>query len=343
MKQRTKSEALISTLIAALVCVLVLSPARSMAQSSINFANNSICLITNGTTGNPVRVEDGFQAALFCAPTVSPPSTMSQIGAAAPVGKPVPGIFAGGTRLTTAIAPGSLVQVQVRVWPAAFATYDDAVNMGAAVGFSSIMFMTTGDAGAQPSVPPPSMTTAGLQGFTTFGIWQSPPTTTNIVLTTPVNTPVTIDMATINAAISETDGDNLSIFAIDSQSAHNGAIATSAAALIYTPAANFQGTDTFFVRFTDSVGGFAAVPISMLVSGNITPTTQEISINSVSGHTVLAFGGTPGANYVIQSAPTLVGPWTDLSGSLSLGANCIMGYNDQHPDSGARFYRVVTK
>lgn len=330
------------TLIAA--CVLTLLSVCGMAQSSINFANNSGCRVINGNTGDPARAEDGFQAALFYAPLGAPVSSFVQSGDAAPVGKPVPGIFAGGTRLTdSAIAPGDAVQVQVRAWPAAFATYQDAVNMGAAVGSSSVVIVTTGDAGAQPSLPPPSLTVAGLQGFTINGFWQLPPKTTNVVVTTPVNTPVTIDMSTINAAISETDGDVLSIFAIDSQSVHNGGIATTAATLIFTPAVNFQGTDTFSVRFSDGLGGFAAVPILVLVSGGITPTAQQISINSVSGHTVIAFGGVPGGNYVIQYAPTLNGPWSDLSGSLTLGANCIMGYNDQHTVSPTRFYRVITK
>jgi hypothetical protein len=331
------------TLIAASLFALVLSSACAMGQSSINFANNNNCRIINGTTGIPVRAEDGFQAALFCAPVVAPPSSMSQVGPVAAVGKPVPGIFAGGTRVTTDIPAGTEVQVQVRAWPAAFATYQDAVNMGAAVGVSSIITMTTGDAGAQPSTPPPSLTVAGLQGFTTVGLWQKPPTTTNIVLTTPVNTPITIDLATVFAAVSETDGDVVSICAIDAQSACNGVIATTASTLIYTPAANFQGADSFSVRFTDGVGGFAAVPVLVLVSGGVTPTAQQISINCVTGHTVISFGGTPDGNYVIQSAPALTGPWADLSGSLSLGVTGIMGYNDQHTASTMRFYRVIKK
>src|SRR5947207_183920 len=124
MNHRTKSNALLATLALLVGCVLVLSPVCASAQSSINFANNSTCQVINGTTGNPVRAEHGFQAALFYAPLGASPSEFSQTGAAVPVGKPVPGIFAGGTRLTdTAIAPGTAIQVQVRAWPAAFATY----------------------------------------------------------------------------------------------------------------------------------------------------------------------------------------------------------------------------
>jgi hypothetical protein len=344
MKQRIKP--VIPMLITAwlVACVSVLTPVCAMGLSSINFANNGSCCVTNGVTGNPVRAEDGFQAALFYAPIGFAVSAFLQNGPAVPVGKPVPGIFAGGTRLTdSAIAPGNFVQVQVRAWPAAFPTYQDAVSMGAAVGSSAVMVVTTGDSGTQPLVPPPSLTAGGLQGFTINGFWQLPPTTTNLVLTTPLNTPVTIDIATVFSAITENDGDVLSIIAVDSQSAHAGAIAANASTLTYTPPINFQGNDIFSVRFSDGLGGFAAVPITILVSGGITPATNQISIDSMNGHTVISFGGTPDQNYVIQYAPTVSGPWTDLSGKLAVGANFVMGYNDLHPVSTTRFYRVITK
>ncbi|MGZ4962316.1 MAG: cadherin-like domain-containing protein [Limisphaerales bacterium] len=341
MKHRTKFDSITPALIAA--CLVVLAVCVE-GQSSINFANNSGCQIINGITGNPVGAQDGFQAALFYAPLGFPAPAFSQSGPAVIVGKPVPGIFAGGTRLTdTGIAPGDSVQVQVRAWPAAFATYQDAVNSGAAVGLSSILVITTGDAGAQPLVPPPSLTVDGLQGFTINGLWDHPPLTTNIVLTTPANTPLSIDTATIFAATSDPDGDNVSIYSVDTNSAHNGSIAESGATIIYTPSTNFQGNDTFSVRVTDGRGGFAAVPVSVLVSGSWTPVVNELSINCVNGHTAISFAGAPGENYVIQYGATVNGPWTDLSGSLTIGANLTMGYNDRNPPATSRFYRVVTK
>lgn len=328
--------------VARLVCVLLVSPLCARAQSSINFANNSACRVTHGVTGNPVRAEDGFQAALFYAPSGTPASAFLQSGSAVPVGKPVPGIFAGGTRLTdSGISGGTSVQVQVRVWPSAFATYQDAVNSGAAIGLSSSITVTTGDAGTQPLIPPPSLTVAGFQGFTISGSWDKPPLTTSVVLATLVNTSLSIDAATILAATSDPDGDNVSVYSADLNSTNNGSIAQSGSTIIYSPATNFQGNDTFSVRVADGRGGFAAVPVLVLVSDGWTPGPNELSINLVNAHTVISFGGTLGENYVIQFAPTVNGPWSDLSGPLTAGGNSAMAYNDQQPLTAARFYRVI--
>jgi hypothetical protein len=344
MKHGTKFESIRMALtpVRLLVCVLVVSSVCAEGQSPINFANNNACQVTNGITGNPVRAEDGFQAGLFYAPLGFPFSAFSQSGTAVPIGKPVPGIFAGGTRLTDAGIPaGSSVQVQVRAWPSIFATYQDAINSGAAAGLSSIMVVATGDAGTQPLMPPPSLTVEGLQGFTIYGPWDSSPVTTNIVLATLVNTPLSIDDATIFAATSDPDGDEISIYSVDVNSAHNGSIAEGESTIVYSPGTNFQGNDTFSVRVSDGRGGFAAVPVSVLVSGGETPALNQLSIDLLDGHTVISFGGMPGENYVIQYAATVDGPWTNLSGLLTVGANYAMGYNDRHPPTAARFYRAV--
>src|SRR5438105_7478683 len=85
----------------------------SAAGGTVTFANNSSSNVINGQTGNPVTTNDGIHASLYWAPTGS--SNFMQLGAAALIGDPLPGLFAGGTRTTgPETSGGSSGQFQVR-------------------------------------------------------------------------------------------------------------------------------------------------------------------------------------------------------------------------------------
>ena len=49
----------------------------------------------------------------------------------------------------------------------------------------------------------------------------------------------------------------------------------------------------------------------------------------------------PGATYVVQSAPTVAGPWTNLSGPIVAAANGVVQYTDTtFPMPPTRYYRT---
>lgn len=222
-----------------MACLLigVMSVCGQSQGGTITLANDSSSLIVNGFTGAPVCEADGFQVALFCAPTNS--GTFTQVGDAITAGWPVPGVFVGGTRIANGCCDGGAVgQFQVRAWPKSFSTYDDAACHGAAVGASAVMLLQTGNADAVPVVPSPALTANGLEGFTIVA-------------------------------------------------------------------------------------------------------TNQLSITCLDGHTEIAFSGAPGQSYVIQSAPSINGPWCDLSGQITMGANAKIAYDDLQVPSTTRFYRAV--
>jgi hypothetical protein len=150
---------------------------------SANFCNNSSTLVTNGPANSPVAGADGIKAALYWAPLGS--NTLVQIGAATNVGVPLPGLFAGGTRMTgSQTSGGATGQFQVKAWAGGFATFELAVQNGAGVliGQSAIIQAPTGNPGGGPPTPPASLVANGLQSFTLAPASNPPPAMVDIGL-----------------------------------------------------------------------------------------------------------------------------------------------------------------
>ncbi len=102
-------------------------------------------------------------------------------------------------------------------------------------------------------------------------------------------------------------------------------------------------TRTISWAITD--GGLASSPAASTLTLLTTPApalSRMSVVNSSSGW-VLLFTGTAGQNYVVQSAPALPGPWTDLSPVLTANSAGLIAYSDPaFPSGSARFYRVRT-
>ncbi len=139
----------------------------AVAQSSgtVNFANNSSCLVINGQTQKPVALSDGIQAALYWAPSGS--NNFVQLGAAIAVGVPLPGLFAGRTLSTGAgTTAGGAAQFQVKAWSGGYASFEQAASHGGVLlGESSILQGVTGNPAGSPPAPPNSLAAYGLGSF----------------------------------------------------------------------------------------------------------------------------------------------------------------------------------
>ena len=73
------------------------------------------------------------------------------------------------------------------------------------------------------------------------------------------------------------------------------------------------------------------------------PTADQVTIHAEGNDWLMLFSGSAGQSYVVQTATTVAGPWTDLSPVLTAGANGLVAYFDGiSPASQARFYRVRT-
>ncbi|HEV2394893.1 MAG TPA: MBG domain-containing protein [Verrucomicrobiae bacterium] len=160
--------------------------------------------------------------------------------------------------------------------------------------------------------------------------------TLGTVQNTAVNAPVVKLLANDSSSIHGP----LSILSVSSSSAHGGAVAlTSGGTMVsYTPAHDFAGLDTFTYTLSDG-HCTAQGTVAVTVTSTSGPTLNLISITANSGANFLQFAGIPTFQYVIQSASSSSGPWTDLSGTLTADATGLIIYNDSNPTS-PRFYRT---
>jgi hypothetical protein len=61
---------------------------------------------------------------------------------------------------------------------------------------------------------------------------------------------------------------------------------------------------------------------------------------TVHGCVNLVFSGIPGTGYVVQTASSPAGPWTDLSGALTAGPTGEILYQDCRSLQPAAYYRL---
>lgn len=132
----------------------------------------------------------------------------------------------------------------------------------------------------------------------------------------------------------------LSINAVSSPSTLGGTVALAGGGtlLAYTPANNFVGVDQFSYTLSDSHCS-AQGTVTVIVTSANAPSLNQISVTANPGAIFLEFAGIPGSTFRIQSAPTVDGPWSDLSGVLTADTTGLITYNDVSPPP-TRFYRT---
>ncbi|MFS0838243.1 Ig-like domain-containing protein [Paenibacillus sp. 1P03SA] len=102
-----------------------------------------------------------------------------------------------------------------------------------------------------------------------------PPAAEEIALVTPEDTPVSGQVTATDA-----DGDSLT-FTLGTQPANGTAAVTPAGAFTYTPAADYNGTDTFTVIVSDGNGGMAEAAVTVTVTPvNDAPVTADLALTT---------------------------------------------------------------
>jgi uncharacterized repeat protein (TIGR01451 family) len=152
--------------LAAVAVALAVTNSAAESGGTVNFGNHSSSRVINGQTSLPVQAGDNVRAALYWSPSAS--STFVQLGAAVPVGTPLPGLFVGGTRTNGPATPGGTsAKFQVRAWSGGYTTYEAALpHAGILIGQSAVIINPTGDPWGSPPAPPVSLLVGGLASFT---------------------------------------------------------------------------------------------------------------------------------------------------------------------------------
>jgi hypothetical protein len=132
----------------------------------------------------------------------------------------------------------------------------------------------------------------------------------------------------------------LSITSVISPSDAGGTVslASGGTMIAYIPRNNFVGVDRF--AYTLSDGHFDALGlVTVIVTSANAPSANSISVTPNPGAVFLEFAGLPRRTYIVQSAPSITGPWADVSGVLTASATGLITYNDENPPP-IRFYRT---
>ncbi|WMS43959.1 tandem-95 repeat protein [Acuticoccus sp. MNP-M23] len=142
----------------------------------------------------------------------------------------------------------------------------------------------------------------------------APPEAADLARDGVEDTALTIDGTDILAGASDADGDALSIAAVGNP--QNGTAALVAGNIVYTPDADFAGTDTFTYTVDDGAGGTATGTITVTVAGvNDAPMANDIAFtldedgsHLITNAELQALGADPDGdvlNFNIGDGPTL--------------------------------------
>jgi hypothetical protein len=98
------------------------------------------------------------------------------------------------------------------------------------------------------------------------------------------------------------------------------------------------------ITWSVSDGLLSSTPVQTILNIGSGATNQlnRISITSSANGWTLGYLGIAGQEYVVQSAVSLPGPWSDISGTQTADVNGAITYLDSTPSAPTRFYRVRT-
>lgn len=168
------------------------------------------------------------------------------------------------------------------------------------------------------------------------------PVAGNDRLGTSENCPVHAPLAKLLANDHDADGDLLTITAVSSTSTNGGALALNADYITYTPVHGFSGRDEFSYTVSDARGGAGSGVVVVTVRPAGASSQNKVSISSTAHGKLIRFAGIPGQKYIVQSAVTAEGTYTDLSSQITADPTGLVEYEDTtFPPPSARFYRTV--
>jgi 2',3'-cyclic-nucleotide 2'-phosphodiesterase (5'-nucleotidase family) len=199
------------------------------------------------------------------------------------------------------------------------APYGADFNYPNGTGYYEFRTIATGTDGNGEPAP----LLAGTAVYYTIN-YTNPPVAANYTMGCVRNSSNSIPVAKILKACSDPVGAALSITAV-SPSGHS-AVSLSNGTILYVPALNFAGPDSFNYTLQDSRGAVAVGTISVNVTIPAGSGPSVLSVTTSGGSATVNFAGIPGQSYDIEASSDLVN-WVVI-GSAVAGTNGLYNFTD---------------
>jgi hypothetical protein len=175
-----------------------------------------------------------------------------------------------------------------------------------------------------------------------------PPVPATVLWGTAQGQAVTVPVAKVLANATTTSGGPLSVTAVSSPSTLGGTVVLSGGSITYTPPSGYPvapaltAQDQFNYTLSDECGNTAQGTVTVTIVSAGAPSENVPAPGSITVHGCvnLVFSGIPGTGYVVQTASSPAGPWTDLSGALTAGPTGEILYQDCRSLQPAAYYRL---
>lgn len=170
----------------------------------------------------------------------------------------------------------------------------------------------------------------------------TPPTATNFVVGTVMNTAVSFTETQLLRSASDADGDTVTLSALDSTSTNGATVTDVSGTITYTPMTGFVGADAFGYTVSDTYGATATNVVNVVVrAGNYSSTLTDLTTQE-DGTMQFNASGLPGYTYGVQATTSLDSPDWETIGSAMAGDNGLIQYDDEDSTNyTTRYYRLV--
>jgi len=167
------------------------------------------------------------------------------------------------------------------------------------------------------------------------------PIAQNVLAATTVNTPLVVPLSQLLLSASSPDQLPLTVSGIGFPGVMGASAILNVDNVTYTPAANYQGEDTFAYTVTDNYGGTAtALVLVPVIPPSATVSILRLPIVTTQG-LELSLEGAVGMTYRVERTETLTPPaWTNLS-RATVGLDGVAIFVDPYPPAEGAFYRAV--
>jgi hypothetical protein len=164
-----------------------------------------------------------------------------------------------------------------------------------------------------------------------------------VTLGAMANLPRTVSIANLLLNATDEDGDTLALPNIGTASANGGTVAIVGEAVVYAPATDYVGTDSFTYTVSDGRGGVATGTVTVTVWDKNDSVMNRISrVAATPQGATVYFTGIAGLVYTIERSTDLAASaWTSI-GTVTAPTQGLAEFTDTTPAVGAAFYRTVT-